>query len=300
MNDVKQQKRKVSVGEPEGGDVYFILHIPKCAGRTVQHFIVSKFGDKSIASDERDKSECFLGNNIFYPSRRKAPYRYFGKFYDDSDLVSPDPIDFVLGHYITNSLKDRFPNRNIKETVLVRDPVGHFFSHYNFRMQKYTNSGLNAFGFKLWYKSRRPNPISKYILQYLEVPFFRQLFLSDQHKLDLILDALSEFLFVGVHTDCGKLIAQIAEEKGVIADFETRNVTYKKFIDYYSYEKEFSETIIDENRIDQAIYEYCSSFEPIETRRRPKIRGREFRNFMKGTLVPLYILRYRIKRQLNI
>jgi len=300
MSGVKQDIRQVSAEKTKGRDVYFMLHIPKCAGRTTQTFIASNFGDKDINPDITALSERYLGENIYWPDRGKAPYRYFGMKYVGVDKITPESIDFAIGFFISKSLKRQFANRNIKESVLVRDPVGHFFSHYNFRMQKYTNAGMNAFGFDIWYKSRSPDPISKFIFAYLEVPFYKQLVLSDQAKLDLILDALTGFWHVGLHKDCGKLIARIAKDKGVSSDFETQNVTYKKFLDYEDYRKKYSEKIADQNRIDQAIFEYFSSKVPIEKRPRPKIRGREFRNALKWGLSPLYLLRSRIKRNFNI
>lgn len=278
-------------------DVYFILHIPKCAGRTVQNFLMSKFGDGASAPVKKGRSARYIGRRILFPGRRKAPFRFFGKRYQSLAAVSFDAVDFVFGFYVTRSMRTYFPDRNVKQAVLIRDPVSHFFSHYNFRMGKYAGQGLRPFGFDLWYKSRRPNPISKYLFAYLEVPFLSHVFMSDQRKLDVILDGLADFWHVGLHNECGDLIARIAKEQGVSADFEPRNVTQTQFMPFAEFEQRYAQKIREENGLDQAIFEFFASDLPIGQRPRPKVRGREWRNILRGGFVPWYILRYRIKRR---
>lgn len=281
-------------------DVYFILHIPKCAGRTVQNFLKTRFGDGEPAPVKTGRSARYIGRRILFPGRRKAPFRFFGKRYESLTDVSLSAVDFVFGFYVTRSMMAHFPDRNVKQAVLIRDPVGHFFSHYNFRMGKYTAQGLRPFGFDLWYKSRRPNPISKYLFAYLEVPFIRHVFMSDQKKLDVILDGLADFWHVGPHNECGDLIARIAKEQGVSADFEARNVTQDRFMEFADFNTRYGRKIKEENGLDQAIFEFFASDVPIEQRARPKVRGREWRNIIRGGFVPWYILRYRLRRRYGI
>ena len=56
-------------------NVYCILHIPKCAGRTVQHFLVSNFGDEYIGLRERDKSERHWSCPALIPGPLLNPLR---------------------------------------------------------------------------------------------------------------------------------------------------------------------------------------------------------------------------------
>lgn len=281
-------------------DVYFILHIPKCAGRTVQNFLKTKFGYGESAPVKKGRSGWYIGRRILFPGRRKAPYRFFGKRYESLSAVSLSTVDFVFGFYVTKSMMAHFPDRNVKQAVLIRDPVSHFYSHYNFRMGKYVAQGLRPFGFDLWYKSRRPNPISKYLFAYLEVPFIRHVFMSDQKKLDVILDGLADFWHVGLHNECGDLIARIAKEQRVSADFEARNVTQNQFMAFAEFNKRYGRKIKEENGLDQAIFEFFSSDVPIEQRTRPKVQNREWRNIIRGGFVPWYILRYRMKRRYGV
>jgi len=240
------------------------------------------------------------GDRILIPARRKAPYRYFGKRYEKIEPASLDSIDFVFGFYLSKSMKAKFVNRNVKQAVLLRDPVSHFYSHYNFRMGKYAAEGMTPFRFDLWYKSRRPNPISKYLFSYLEIPYRTHVFLSDQAKLDLILDGLSDFCHVGIHEECNKLIERIAEQQGVPPKFEKRNVTQKKFMELEDFKRLYETKIKEENGLDQAIFEYFSSKVPLEKRARPNVRGREWQNILRGGVVPWYIFRYRLRRRFNI
>lgn len=287
-------------GNRQSKDVYFILHIPKCAGRTVQHFLVANFGNKSTDLRNGQRSGIHSAERILFPARRKAPYRYFGKRYADTDPAARDSADFVFGFYLSKSLKAEFPGRNVKQAVLVRDPVSHFYSHYNFRMAKYAAQGMAPFSFDLWYKSRRPNPISKYLFSYLEVPYRTHLLLSDQDKLELLLDGLSDFWHVGVHDEVDKLIERLAQEQGVSPRFEKRNVTLSKFMEFDEFEKLCGQKIREENGVDQALFEFFSSKEPFEKRERPKVIGREWRNIVRGGFVPWHIFRYRLKRRYQI
>ena len=281
-------------------DVYFILHIPKCAGRTIQKFLLSNFGDRMSVPATGGRSGRHPGKRILIPARRKAPFRFFGKRYQSLAVASLDAVDFVFGFYVSKSMKTHFADRNVKQAVLLRDPVGHFFSHYNFRMGKYTDRGMKPFDFDLWYKSRRPNPISKYLFAYLEVPYIRHVFMSDQAKLDLIIDGFADFWHVGLHNECGELIARIAEEQGVPPEFEKQNVTRVRFMEFAEFEQRYAEKILEENGLDQAIFEFFASDVPFEKRERPKVRGREWRNILRGGFVPWYVLRYRLKRRFGI
>lgn len=281
-------------------DVYFILHIPKCAGRTVQNFLVSNFGNRATDPPADVRSEQRLGERILFPARRKAPFRFFGKRYKSLAAVALDDVDFVFGFYVSRSMKAFFADRNVKQAVLIRDPVSHIFSHYNFRMRKYTDQGMKPFSFDLWYKSRRPNPISKYLFAYLEVPSIQHIFMSDQSKLALIVDGLADFWHVGAHDACGELIARIASEQGVPPTFEKRNVTPKRFIDFAEFEERYGHKIRKENSLDQAIFDYFTSDVALQKRPQPEVGGQEWRNILRGGFVPWYILRYRLKRRFNI
>ncbi len=74
MHGVKEDIRPVSTENANGKDVYFILHIPKCAGRTVEDFIVSNFADRGVwTSGETkiwsSKNDEFEGLYAQYPCK---------------------------------------------------------------------------------------------------------------------------------------------------------------------------------------------------------------------------------------
>ena len=72
----------------DNNDVYFIYHLPKCAGGTVEKFLENKFE-----------------NSYIRPERRKSPQIYFSnRTYTLPKNLDISKIRFVSGHFFGDSL----------------------------------------------------------------------------------------------------------------------------------------------------------------------------------------------------
>ncbi|MGH7052793.1 MAG: tetratricopeptide repeat protein [Stellaceae bacterium] len=183
--------------------VYFILHIPKTAGQTIQLHLAE---------------HCPPG--VFWqPRRRRRPLRRF-----DAGPSGPARIGAVSGHDIARVLETRFAGREIRRVVLLRDPVGLQLSLYNYRMMNYLAKGLGTYGLALHLKSLPRDYIAHLLLhRWLGLPWPALLALGAARKYEILNRMLADFWFVGAHTDCERVIAAIAPDLGVPATATPRN-----------------------------------------------------------------------------
>ena len=270
-----------SDGEPGAGrPVYFLVHVPKCAGTTVEAYVTRRFADA-----------------ILLPTRRRSPRRHFGPKYVLPEAIEFDRVEFVIGHNFTRALKHRFPGRPIREAVLLRDPVGHMFSHYNSRLRRYRRHGWTRYDFADFYRGRVANPISHFILnRYLEIPTARLAILSDARKFRLLEDLLAGFWHVGGHADVGHLIGKIAKAKGTPAGFETKNVGRAPDMDRDAFVARYEMRIRAEHALDQALFDrFCTGGRADTTALRGGIA-----NLVRELKRPALSARARLKRNHGI
>jgi ribosome modulation factor len=105
----------------------------------------------------------------------------------------------------------RLRARPLKRSILLRDPVSHAVSYYNFRMMRYLSEGLNPYSFKLAYAATQRNFVTHYILRnFLELPWSRLACLSDDEKYEIVNAFLATFWFVGDYRVCDELVAALA------------------------------------------------------------------------------------------
>jgi hypothetical protein len=133
-------------------------------------------------------------------------------------MPHPQQIKALGGHHIGTSIDRLFADRPIRRSILLRDPVSHAVSYYNFRMMRYLSQGLKTYSFDLAYRARPKNFITHFILSnFLEISWPRLLILSAIEKYALVNQFLSSFWFVGDYTQCGELIEALAPDLGVPA-----------------------------------------------------------------------------------
>jgi len=196
---------------PQGDcEVWFYVHIPKCAGRTVECHL-----EASLEPSE------FLS----IPRRHGVRY-YFGKAYEFPASSSPARIRAVSGHYLGQSLGRYFPDRVIRQAVLIRDPVSFIVSLYNYRMQRYQRRGGSQVPFEAWYKTRPCDPISDFLLcRYLEIPRARLWTMTRDQKAKVLVSALDRFDYVGGYKDCSSFLEQISAHMGLPIAHDSKNIT---------------------------------------------------------------------------
>jgi tetratricopeptide (TPR) repeat protein len=183
--------------------VYFLLHIPKTAGQTIQLHLAE---------------HCAPG--VFWqPRRRLWPRRPAGDMPADSSRVRA-----VSGHDVARSLEARFPGREIRRVVLLRDPIGLQLSLYNYRMMNYLAKGQGTYGFAVHLQSLPRDYMAHLLLgRWLELPWPVVMALGARRKYEILNRMLAEFWFVGAYTDCDRVIAAIAPDLGVPPKAAPRN-----------------------------------------------------------------------------
>lgn len=221
--------------------VWLLVHVPKCAGRTVENHILNQLPAEEILN----------------PPRRKAPARYFSRpYYELPDSRDYNRVRTVIGHHFGQSVMSFFPDREIRQCVMIRDPLSYMISYYNFRMNRYRGEGRSLFPFELWYKTRPLNPISHFILnRYLEIPNTTLWRLPAQERLAILEEALSSFAFVSSLKACNDFLARLSKELDIPPAFDSINVTTNKFVTADDLSPSLRQQILEENTLDTALFE---------------------------------------------
>ena len=129
------------------------------------------------------------------------------------------------GHSLSAGLSALLPGSEIREAVLLRDPVGYFLSMYNFlRRLEEEGAGPRRPPFATWYRAERKNPISRFLMQrYFGVSAPAIYRFSSQSRLKWLEERLARFWFVGSYADVDLLTDRVADEVGVPGSPERQN-----------------------------------------------------------------------------
>ena len=138
--------------------VHIFFHLPRCAGQTIH----------------RHLSSHAPAGTYFRVRKRKGASRIFVPKYSVSDMPDPGELNAISGHWVGDSIVRKFPDRPIARSILLRDPVSQFISHYNFRMMRYLSVGLRPYPIEVAYRARRRNFLTHFILRtFAETPWWR-------------------------------------------------------------------------------------------------------------------------------
>lgn len=204
------QANGVHLGESTARPLHIVFHIPRCAGQTVHHHL------SSHVPPER----------YLRVRKRRGPGRIFLTLYRIDDMPDPQTLDVIGGHWVGRSIERSFDDRRIVRSILLRDPVSQFLSHYNYRMMRYLSQGLRPYSIDTAYRARRRNFITNFILRtFAEMPWPRLATMSTAEKYAEANTFLSDFDFVGDHTRCDELIGFLASDLGTPAEAELRNTS---------------------------------------------------------------------------
>ena len=219
--------------------VHFLLHVPKCAGTTVE-----------------DHFRATLGDGFLLAPRWHNPLRpVIGNRYS---MAPADPrlphLKAITGHSMGVSLKRLFPDAEIRESVLLRDPVGYHRSLYNYRITRHrAGTGPKPPGFATWYRTQRRNPISRFLLNhYFEQGIPALYRLSSRDRLAWLEARLCGFWFVGSYRHADEMIAGINRELGVADQAARRNIGPECEV---ALDAPTCERIVADNAVDQALWD---------------------------------------------
>lgn len=221
--------------------VHFLVHVPKCAGTTVEwHF------------------QHHLGSRFLWAPRWRNPLRdVIGNRYPGLDSGDLADKCVVSGHSLSTGLRARFPGAEIREYALLRDPVSWHLSMYNYRLGRLGDKA--APGFARWYATVRRNPISRFLLnRYFEVGVPALYGLSSAARLAFLERRLAGFAFVaGLHrTD--EMIDGVARAVGVPGAARAENTIPQKRLTAADLPDGMLQRIRDDNRLDQALHDRWS------------------------------------------
>ena len=221
--------------------VHFLLHVPKCAGTTVEaHF------------------QTHLGPAYLLAPRWENPLRNFiGNRYPNLDAEALRDVRVVSGHSLSIGMASLFPDAEIRQSVLLRDPLGFFLSFYNYRWARF-DEGWTAEppGFETWYRGQRRNPISRFLLnRYFDQAVPALYRLSSAARLRRLEEAFARFHFVGSYRHADEMIGGISRELGIPDEVAHQNVTPRRKLSAADLPDSLRRRIEADNALDQALFE---------------------------------------------
>jgi hypothetical protein len=191
---------------------YLVYHVPKCAGRTIHRHLTTE-----------------LQPDVYYRTqKRRGPERFLLARHYTKRMPDPGQIRVVGGHFLGVSVESWLNGRELVRSILLRDPVSHIVSYYNFRMMRYLSQGLHPYSFELAYGATRRNFIAHYILRnFLEIPWALLARCSDEEKYALVNAFLARFWYVADYKYCDDLIAALAPRLQISAHAPARNTCFE-------------------------------------------------------------------------
>lgn len=209
MHDAPRSGEAPASREDAAPPVYFLLHMPRTGGNTIAAHLKAHLGDRLCAAMRPGPLEM-LG-------RRRVRL-------DDAPDFSR--VQAVTGHYLGRSLERRFAGREIRRTLLLRDPIGFHVSYYNHRMMFSLSRGGPTCGFARHLRAQPRDLVPLLLLWYwLEMPLGTILASGDARKYERLTEALAGFWFVGSYEDGDRLLAAIAADLGIPTAAQRKNTT---------------------------------------------------------------------------
>jgi tetratricopeptide (TPR) repeat protein len=183
--------------DPRSDDpVYFLLHIPKTAGQTIQFHLAD---------------HCAPG--VYWRSRAMVRR---GRRAKPDGLPDFDRARVISGHHIGRSLEAFFPGREIRRIVLLRDPLSLQISFYNWQMMDNLANGLGTYSFDRHLRALPHDFIAHFLLwRWLEIPWPVLMTISQAKKQGILERMLADFWFVGAHSDCDRVVEALSLDLGV-------------------------------------------------------------------------------------
>ncbi len=230
--------------DPRSDDpVYFLLHIPKTAGQTIQFHLAD---------------HCAPG--VYWRSRAMVRR---GRRAKPDGLPDPDRARVISGHHIGRSLEALFPGRQIRRIVLLRDPLSLQISFYNWQMMDNLANGLGTYSFDRHLRALPHDFIAHFLLwRWLEIPWPVLMTMSQAKKQRTLERMLADFWFVGAHTDCDRVVEALSLELGVPPAAARRNSASElqartgwRLLTADALAPATRAAILADNRLDRALWE---------------------------------------------
>jgi hypothetical protein len=231
-----------------GGDgpVYFLLHVPKTGGQTVQVHLQEHLGEDAL----------------WMPPAAPAWRRALG-LGDPQRPARPQAVRAVAGHHLRRSHERVFAGRPIRRAVLLREPLSFHLSLYNFRMMNRLRLNRAPTSFEAYLRAAPLDSMAHLILhRWLEIPWPVLALRSAAWKYARLNAALRDFWFVGDVGMCDALVAELARNLRIPRKARRRN-TEKAWLGRVSWSPLRAEDLSDAsvahilgaNPLDRALWE---------------------------------------------
>jgi len=191
------------------------IHVPKCAGTTVEKHLRNELGR----------------SGIWYPRKRTRnfPLGWFERKYEQAPPARLEDVKAISGHFVGRSIEENFADRRIVRSIILRDPESLMLSYYNYRMMRYISRGQKPYGFSLFLRSTRQNFISHFLLdRWLELPWVDLVRLTDQQKAERLDAVMGSIQHIAAIDETNALVATISGEIGISPVADRRNTTEEK------------------------------------------------------------------------
>jgi hypothetical protein len=190
--------------------LHVILHVPKCAGRTIEMHMLQH-----------------LGPNKFWLVPKRSgllPRELFGKKYRVPADIDLEQVLAISGHLIGRSIEKLFPQRRMVRSIILRDPEDQILSWYNYSMMRYKLRGYKTFPFRVFLRSMPIDPTTYFLLdRWFEMSWLQICGMKPEAKAELIDQELSRFDQV-VDISCADwLCAWHCKQLGIPGDPERSN-----------------------------------------------------------------------------
>jgi hypothetical protein len=181
--------------------LHLIMHVPKCAGTSVEQHLHSHLGPKRFW--------------ITRKRSRSMPLSVLSRKYH-APSVPIENIAAVSGHFLGRSIEQMFPDRQIVRSAILREPQRQVLSLYNYRMMRYLKSGLKPYPFHYHLRSLPTNPVAHFILErWSELSWPQLAAMSSKRKVAELDRALATFDRVVDISEANDLIAWLSRDLGV-------------------------------------------------------------------------------------
>ncbi len=218
-------------------DVLYFVHVPKCAGTTVEeHFL-----------------EHLPAPQVMRPGKSKPIVRYLnGRAWRAPQTYEPAEVRILCGHFFGRATGALLAPHNRLEAILIRDPVGLYLSWYNYRMTRPEGWNRSIPRFEDWYRSQGRNPVARHLLtRHLGWSELRFVLAPASEIIAEARRALDTFWFVGEYKHVDTLLAAATEKFGAPARAPQRNITQYKFLPREKMSDALVAQVRRENEIDQ-------------------------------------------------
>ena len=183
-------------------DLHYFAHVPKCAGTTVEAHFARHLGPDGF---------------LLAPRWRNPLRDVIGNRYPDLDPLALRRVRVVSGHSLSRSLARKFTGREVREHVLIRDPLSYLVSFYNYRWARHDQRDEPAPPpFDAWTGTQRRNPISRFLLhRYFEIGYPSVYRLSSRARFVLLERAFARFACGSAWSRSDAAVANLSAELGL-------------------------------------------------------------------------------------